>query len=327
MVLPMAADIDHTREDSANLLAAKALSIVKTHDPSEVQNCLRRALQATGAMQIPAPFYVAALRQAGANALATWFQSACVRAGLDVLDFAERLKQTTPGAASSLCRRYKAIFAEGEVNATMIGNYAIALSRAGETDTLSALCAPELLFYHQHIESIVGYESMDTFHHQLIEEMYEGADRQHYIDRNYMVDVTRMQKVHHLSTPAIKALVSRVTSVAVAYCERLDMLPEDHPLRRMRPQYHALSIWSNIYKPKAYVEAHLHSDAWLVGIYYAQAPQVDRTATPEGGLLCIGCPESFGGIPMAGWPHDALPPVRAPGSALSSLWISKISTC
>ena len=70
-----------------------------------------------------------------------WFQSACVKAGLDIVDFAGRLKQTIPAAALSMCRRYEATFAAGEVNATMIGNYAIALSRAGETEALSALCA------------------------------------------------------------------------------------------------------------------------------------------------------------------------------------------
>ena len=149
---------------------------------------------------------------------------------------------------------------------------------------------------------------MDAFHHQLIEEMYEGADHQYYTDRHYMVDVTRMQRVQYLTTPAVRALTMQVTSAADAYCQRLAMLPETHPLRRMRPPDHTLEIWSNIYKPKAYVEAHLHSDAWLVGIYYAQAPQVDRTATPDGGLLQIGCPESFGGIPMAGWPRHTLPP-------------------
>src|SRR5262249_4444433 len=146
-----------------------------------------------GVMQIPAAFYVGALRQAGANALADWFQSACVKAGLDILDFAERLKQTNPDAALSMCDRYEAIFAAGKVNATMIGNYAIALSRAGKTETLSSLMAADRLFCQNHIASVSGYDSMEAFHHQLIEEMYEGADNKYYSDSHYMIDVTRMQ--------------------------------------------------------------------------------------------------------------------------------------
>src|SRR5262249_29845417 len=100
-------DFDETREDSAHLLAATALSFVKTHTPSEVKDYLRRALRTKGSNRIPVAFYVAALRQAGSDALAVWFQSASVQAGLDIVDFAEGLRQATPEAALSLCRRYE----------------------------------------------------------------------------------------------------------------------------------------------------------------------------------------------------------------------------
>lgn len=307
-------DPDLLPEDDALQLANQALATLKTSPTDASRALLQRALHGHNLYALPAGFYIAALREAGEFALADWFLSACVDAGLDIVAsipfFEQWLGALPPTQAAALCRRYEVAFADGKFNATMIGHYAIALSRADEQDILAELCATDVLVSQQLIDTVDGFDSVAAFNRQLLNEMYLGAVHTHYDGRHYMRGVERMRKVHKLQGPAISTLIGLVRTAAGQYERgRMASLPESHLMKRLRPSHDKLNIWSNIYRPGAYVETHLHEQAWLVGVYYPQIADMDIEASPDGGMLKIGCPESLGGKPIDGWGNKAVSPL------------------
>ena len=311
----MARDPDPIPEDLSHTLAAAAIGLAKSGDRSGAQAALNRALRARENDKLPIAFFTSVLRQSGAPELADWFRDAAIAGGKDALaavpDYEERLAANSPDAAAAACAGYEALFAAGAMNPKMIGRYAICLSRAGRWDDLALLQGPEALFQCQRLERMARFASLEAFHAQLLDEMRAGAERSFYQGRRFMYGVERLHNIQRLEGVAVQALMAVVRSSMTAQAEAVAALPPSHPMQRLKPGNQDLRLWSNIYGPGAYVDMHIHRSAWLTGIYYPEAPEVDWGATPHGGMLRVGCPDALGGIPGPGWVERQVHP--APG--------------
>lgn len=262
----------------------------------------------------PIGFIVTALRQGGSPALADWLLDTALAHGHDVtalqpgLD--DVLARTDPATARVFCRRYEHAFAAGKANALMVGRYAVALSRAGEWETLARLYPAGRTIRQVQLDTLDGFESLSAFNDTIIADIREGAPEELLDGRNYMHATKRYHRVHKVERPAIARLMDVAGRAFDDYVATF--APEaDHPLAVMRPPVRRIVAWANIYDAGSFVLPHLHHHGWLVAVYYPRVPAV--TAGPaEAGALKVARPDHLGGLaPPAGvtaWPEATISP-------------------
>jgi hypothetical protein len=54
-----------------------------------------------------------------------------------------------------------------------------------------------------------------------------------------------------------------------------------HPFLAAPPERFTLTVWAVVLPTRGYQTAHIHPDAWLSGVYYAQVPAGMLDGTPD----------------------------------------------
>lgn len=309
-------DADPGPTEHALALAGAAMSAVRAGDLATAEDRLMRSLRGQRASDLPIAFYASALRAASCGELADRFQAQAMALGLDVAAVLpeQKARLLTMGRAEARreCGRYEAAFAAGAINPEMIGRYALALGRAGNDEGVAALLPVDKVFRHVVLDRVDGFASVAAFNSALMEDMDRHAVHSLYDGRRNMHEVERLRRVQRIATPAMQAFLALVRRELTLFADTLP-LPDSHLLKRARPAEFKVKAWANIYRAGAHVKPHVHSDAWLVAVYYPQIPEGMGNGNPLAGALRAGCPDDWEGL-GGGWPELTVVPV--PGTLL-----------
>ena len=291
---------------------AAAIASARDGRTDQARALLTASMKAVDRYSLPMGFVVKALRQIGSTELADWVFDQAVSRGLDVTAMTPRfetaLSGADPAAARALCRAYEAVFAQGTVNAGMLGRYSVALSRAGEWERMAQLFPPGLTIQETLLSQVPGFASLQDFNDALILEISEGAPRQRLVGRNHMQDAIRYRDVQKLVGPSVAALIQEVGRAFDTFAERFPVASSS-PWARMRPTAPNLFAWANFYEAGGFVQPHLHQEGWLVAVYYPRVPDV-IDGPNDAGALRVERPQHLGALADPnggpGWPEKTI---------------------
>lgn len=199
------------------------------------------------------------------------------------------------GEAIDPVAEYEALFARGLVNARMVQDYAVALSRRGDASRVAALFDPERLLRIVRIDPALGPPTRALLLREAGPGDYREAD----------LSVKRMWQVDGLETrgdPA-PALLAALAAEAERY--RADWAATDHPLAAQVPARNRIKYWGLISRGEGFNTPHIHHRGWATGVYYPSA--IEGAGRGEAGALRIGPPPWLDGAP-AGWPEVRIDP-------------------
>jgi len=160
----------------------------------------------------------------------------------------------------------------GMASAGTHGHRAIALAQAGDMEALNRLVDFDRLIKPAHIGDRHGYPSLWDFNRALAafvidsETLRKDYTTVHGLDTGEILDS---------GNPAASALKRFIYSQIEA---RLQTLPEtDHPFAASAPRKWRTMSWGVKMWREGYQVPHIHSKAWLSGVYYVQLPEVVST--------------------------------------------------
>ncbi|MEX1368582.1 MAG: putative 2OG-Fe(II) oxygenase [Nannocystaceae bacterium] len=92
--------------------------------------------------------------------------------------------------------------------------------------------------------------------------------------------------IDHRRRPAVAPLRDAIAQAVHEY--RLALLASDHPFVRAAPGQLGLQMWSVVLREGGHQVPHIHPQAWLSGVFYAEVPTQCRDHDPDAGGLCFG---------------------------------------
>lgn len=213
------------------------------------------------------------------------------------------LRVSATGAASpDVLDEYLALFADGAINAHMIGRYLIAASGLGRHDEVALLTSPDLLARRSLAPP--DHVTTDEWLRRIGDALLAADDRTEWRE-----EAQSVRKMHFVSRPeaiadeTLEQLFARLRTEVVDYIA--NRRPAEHPVLRWVPESFTIHPWAVISRGDGYHVPHTHSRGWLSGVFYvAWVHEPDD----DGGALHVGRPSSIpAGTP--GWPDVSLPPV------------------
>jgi hypothetical protein len=90
-------------------------------------------------------------------------------------------------------------------------------------------------------------------------------------------------------SPPVLALQEALGPAVVAYLRGIS--PAGHPFVTSRPASAFFDVWCVVLRRGGHQVPHIHPEAWLSGVYYAQLPEAMREAEGEQGWLSFGEPD------------------------------------
>lgn len=192
------------------------------------------------------------------------------------LDATERATAIQPGRTGALALR------------------SVALAELGREGGLRELVDFEGLIQAFAVDTPNGFDDMGAFNRALsafcIEHptlTFNPADK----------TTTEGSQTANLSGDAVvgplAALRAAIAECADAYAAAHPLVP-GHPFLGQRPAAWTIVIWGTVLARHGHQGSHIHRDAWLSGVYYAQVPDVLRHAEgDQAGWIEFGRPQSY----------------------------------
>lgn len=94
----------------------------------------------------------------------------------------------------------------------------------------------------------------------------------------------------------VAALEQIIIERGDAYRQRMGMDPA-HPFLAAPPERFTLTVWAVVLPARGYQTAHIHPDAWLSGVYYAQVPAAAETKGHDGWIAFAETAAMLDGTP------------------------------
>jgi len=172
----------------------------------------------------------------------------------------------------------------GMASAGTHGHRAIALAQTGDAAALGHLVDFDRLIKPAHIGDQHGYTSLSEFNRALAALVVENETLRHDVTTVHGLDTG---EILDSGNPAGAALKRFIYSQIDA---RIRDLPEaSHPFAASAPRKWRTMSWGVKMWREGYQVPHIHSKAWLSGVYYVQLPEVvSATQTGHEGWIEFG---------------------------------------
>lgn len=219
----------------------------------------------------------------------------------------ERLAPDYPKVAAQDLRAMTAALVEhGVLYAPVIGNLAVAEAQLGNSDAVRRLIDYDR-FLHCGVAALPAGADSDAFHDAVAAEIKSNLK---FYDRpagRAIRQGWRNNDVLRVETPALGAL-KKILQVEVD--RYIAALPDDasHPFLAARPAQQRLDGWAVVSGPDSHHHPHVHSYAWITGVYYVTQPDISRSS--QEGWLRVGPPRNRGVTEAAGWQTRMVEPAR-----------------
>jgi hypothetical protein len=189
---------------------------------------------------------------------------------------------------------YRALFAQGLINAKMVSGFLVALSKLGACDELAALLDPNRLFCMAQVTSS-HWKSLERV---LLESEGEWQEE--------VQSVRRMHKIQLRRHPnqLVQATLAEIDRRAAHYLANWTKI--DHVISRWVPRTYRVSSWALISHGDGYNTPHIHPKGWISGVLYVSGPVGADAGDGLPGALRIGPPPQV--VESAGWPEITVAP-------------------
>lgn len=173
------------------------------------------------------------------------------------------------GDGRGALRHLDACTRHGAASAGTHGHRAIALAQLGDAEALNYLVDFDRLIRPAHIGDQHGFTSLWEFNRALAAHVIENETLREDVTTVHGLDTG---EILDSGNPASAALKRFIYSQIEA---RLQDLPEAaHPFTASAPRNWRTMSWGVKMWREGYQVSHIHSKAWLSGVYYVQLPEV-----------------------------------------------------
>jgi len=231
---------------------------------------------------------------------ATWFRAAYLEEpGADLL---RAIEAESP---DRLIRRAEALIAAAAGYSPVIATLAIAYARCGRRAELSSLVDYARFLTVRRLPP-TGQPD-ESFRRALESEILHELTP-YYEPRDRAIRHAMRNDALLLSTaPAATAFRAALEAAVRDYLQSLPA-DSDHPFIRSRPAEWGLEGWAVVSDDRSYHHSHIHTRAWLSGVYYLVRPPVSHDSAARRGWLRVSAPSHLGVGDDAGWPEAWIEP-------------------
>lgn len=177
---------------------------------------------------------------------------------------------------------------------------AIALAQVGHGEAAAALMGIDNFVRDTWLAPIEGFTDEPQFLAALEAEIASARDLRRDPAGYATVAGFRTRRFPGSGDRASAALVGALRAAAGDYSAALR---GDHPFVRARPKRASLTAWGLVFGEAGRQRIHYHSEAWLTGVYYVAAPEIEG----DGGSIRIGIMPGWAGIDPP-WPVLTIKP-------------------
>jgi hypothetical protein len=200
---------------------------------------------------------------------------------------------------------YRALFAQGLINATMVSRFLVALSKLGVRDEVAAVLDPSRLFWMTQVT--VGESAAS--HWKSLEQVLLEAE----VNDTWQEAVQSVRKMHNIKlnrhpVPLVQATLADIDQRVAHYLA--NWTKSDHVISRWVPRTFRVSHWAMISHGDGYNVPHIHPEGWITGVLYVAGPEGVDAGDNSPGALRVGPPPEV--AESAGWPNITVAP--APGT-------------
>lgn len=211
-----------------------------------------------------------------------------------------------PATAAAIADRARSLIDNGVGYSAVIASLAVAAAIAGDERQVRELLDFERFFRLGTLGAPDGMD-IDRLNALLeseilsnLEDYVEPKDRAiRYAKRNNLI--------FRVDSPGFLALRRSLQEAVDAYINTLDG-PSHHPFLRARPANWVFEGWAVVSDANSYHMPHVHSRAWISGVYYISRPPASRVDGTHCGWLRVGPPQNFGVSVSESWPERWIAP-------------------
>jgi hypothetical protein len=281
--------------------AAQAIALCCRGD---VEQGLARYRAILGAMRddlvkLPVGLHLKLLRDAGLDAAAAAIRDDALAEGqnLNVGLFAGK-------PPAEIAAEYRALFAQGVINAAMVAHHLVVLSKLGDTAALAPFLDADRLVR----QTVVTPPADDPAGGRYWEEVAAALLAQRS-DANWQDNVQSVRGMHYVRLAdhpdgRIRALTVALREQAARYLAGLR--DSDLPIRAMIPGEFRIAAWALISDGRGFNVPHIHPKGCATGVVYIAAPDEAGADGHPAGSLRIGPPRRV--EITAGWPDLVIAP-------------------
>lgn len=202
--------------------------------------------------------------------------------------------------------RIDALVRHGAVFSYLIAMLAVAHARSGREEQLKTLVDYDRLLRTQQVTEPSGFDA-GGFNAALAGEVSRNL---HYHDEpadRAIRHAWRTDLVMSADTPACCAWEQVIRRTVADYVEQLPVR-STHPFAAARPPAFDIEAWAIASGARSYHRSHVHSRAWITGVYYVLRPPVSLDPVNRAGWLHVGPPEHLGVSISDGWDERWIEP-------------------
>lgn len=188
---------------------------------------------------------------------------------------------------------YEGLFARGLVNATMIHEYALALTQGGRAEEVARFFDPKRLLRVVRVEPA---DLADAAARLLLAQEERGDWQEAVQSVRNMTFVRKVQEMEE-ARPLLAALERESAAYLNGWAD------SDHPLAALVPRVFDIQAWGLISRGEGFNERHVHRVGWATGVYYPVGVETDG----DRGALRVGPPKSLE-AQSNGWPTATIRP-------------------
>lgn len=283
-------------ETSAQSEAARAIALCRKGAVQEGVALYRKLLDRDLTSPLPVGVHLKMLQSFGLTDAADTIRRSALVAGVDI-----GLSSVMGRSQQIIVDEYRTLFAQGQINTTMVANLLVALSKLGATKEMAALLDTNRLFCMA--EVMKG--DLAASHWKSLERVLLAAE----VDETWQESLLSVRKMHNIKLNRHPDSLVRVT---LAELERraahyiADWIQSDHPLSQYVPRKFRISAWAMISHGDGYNVPHIHTKGWITGILYVAGPAHAGACGNSSGALRIGPPPDV--VTSAGWPEFTVAP-------------------
>ena len=194
-----------------------------------------------------------------------------------------------PGADAAMRDRARSLIGHGAIFSPVIAALTIAEALLSNETEVRRLIDYDRFFKFQKINTPEGF-SESGFNALLAAEIKSDLEFYDQPDRRSIRKGWRNDGILRSWSPASRALSQTLRDHVDRYIAGLSE-DSDHPFVASRPPAYVLEGWAVVSDGASYHKSHIHSRAWLSGVYYVVRPPLSRKDGTDRGWLRVGPPK------------------------------------
>jgi tetratricopeptide (TPR) repeat protein len=150
---------------------------------------------------------------------------------------------------------------------------AIAASEIGDPDTAASILSMDRIIIQKDFDAPAGFQDLAEFNKALVTHVLSHPS----LTREPANVATRHgQQTENLALEPRGPIAQLQEMIISAYDEYMSSVSSEteHPYIRQIPDLGKIDIWGTVLDRMGHQAAHMHRNAWISGVYYAQLPDV-----------------------------------------------------